>query len=556
MTNLSAAEDAGASISVRTALVIIAALVAVRLIGIMLTPLNLGPDEAQYWRWGQSFEWGYWSKPPLIGWVIGATTSLFGDAEWAVRFAAPLTHGFGAVMILLLGRAMFGARVGVAASLVYLLMPGVTLSSAIISTDGLLLPVWAAGLFMLWRLRTGDGGWLSALGLGAAIGVGFLAKYAMIYFLIGLGLVFLTDGPTRRALLSLKGMLALAVAAAIFAPHLAWNAANSFKTVSHTADNANWGAELLNPENAVKFLGDQMAVFGPVTYLALLAGFFAFARGPQAWWKADKERFLLAFILPPLLIILLQAVISRAHANWAATAYPAASVLVTAWLFRAKGSAWVWPVLAATIGLAALGIPGLGIGFRLVFGLVLAGLVLATGFGFRFRVSGLLWAAIAIHAFAGALFFTAAVAPPSVTEKLGLANAFKRTRGWEETTAVLAARASELNATAVVVDERENWHGLDYYGRDGFPVPIRTWRVEDGAKSYAEEFVLTGEDDGRALIASVRPGYRERMRADFGSFEPAGEVSIDLGGGKRRQFELFIASDYEPVPRGETGEEG
>lgn len=555
MTDPSAAPEAGTSISVRSALVIIVAIVAVRLLGIMLTPLNLGPDEAQYWRWGQSFEWGYWSKPPLIGWVIGATTSVFGDAEWAVRFAAPLTHGFGAAMILLLGRAMFGARVGVAAGLIYLLMPGVTLSSAIISTDGLLLPVWAAGLFMLWRLRTDEGGWWSALGLGAAMGVGLLAKYAMIYFLIGLGLVLLTDAPVRRALFGLKGFLALAVAAAIFAPHLAWNAANSFKTVSHTADNANWGADLLNPENALRFVSDQMAVFGPVTFLVLLAGLFAFGRGHRPWWKEDRERFLIAFILPPLIIILVQAVISRAHANWAATAYPAASVLITAWLFRARGSAWVWPVLAAIIGLAALGIPGLGIGFRLVFGLVLAGLVLAAGFGFRFRLSGLLWAAIAIHAFAGALFFTAAVAPPGVTEKLGLANAFKRTRGWEETTAALAAKARELDATAIVVDERENWHGLDYYGREDFPVPIRTWRVEDAAKSYAEEFVLTDRDDARALIASVRPGYRERMRADFESFEPVGELSIDLGGGKRRKFDLFLASKYKPVPRVGTGEE-
>jgi len=182
-----------------TTLLIIAAVVLIRLLGVILTPLNLGPDEAQYWRWGQSFDWGYWSKPPLIGWVIGATTSLFGDAEWAVRLAAPLTHGFGAVMLPLLGRAMFGIGVGTAAALIYLLMPGVTLSSAIISTDGLLLPLWAAGLFMLWRLRSGEGGLWSAAGLGAAIGVGFLAKYAMVYFLVGLGLLLLTDRPTRRA---------------------------------------------------------------------------------------------------------------------------------------------------------------------------------------------------------------------------------------------------------------------------------------------------------------------------------------------------------------------
>jgi 4-amino-4-deoxy-L-arabinose transferase-like glycosyltransferase len=535
-----------------TTLLIIAAVVVIRLLGVILTPLNLGPDEAQYWRWGQSFEWGYWSKPPLIGWVIGATTSLFGDAEWAVRLAAPLTHGFGAVMLLLLGRAMFGVGVGTAAALIYLLMPGITLSSAIISTDGLLLPLWAAGLFMLWRLRSGEGGLWSAAGLGAAIGVGFLAKYAMVYFLVGLGLVLLTDRPTRRALFSLNGLVALGLAAAIFAPHMAWNAANSFKTVSHTADNANWGAELLNPENALTFLVDQMGVFGPITFLVLLAGLFVFSRGESAWWRADTDRFLLAFILPPLIIILVQAVISRAHANWAATAYPAASVLVTAWLYRARGARWVWPALAAIIGVAALFIPGIGLSVRIVIALVLAGLILLAALGFRFRLSGLIWASIAIHAVAGSMFFVAAVSPPQVAESLGLANAFKRTRGWEETTEKLARRAVELDATAIVVDERENWHGLDYYGRKDFPVPIRSWRVGDGAKSYAEEFVLTGQNDSRALIASVRPAYRDRMTGDFGQFEPAGEdIVIDLGGGGVRRFEMFLASDYAPVLRSE-----
>jgi len=120
----------------------------------------------------------------------------------------------------------------------------------------------------------------------------------------------------------------------------------------------------------------------------------------------------------------------------------------------------------------------------------------------------------------------------------------------------LAPGAQRMLVLTIVVDERENWHGLDYYGREGFPVPVRTWRVEDGAKSYAEEFVLTAKNDSRALIASVRPAYRDRMTGDFAQFEPAGEdVVIDLGGGRVRRFEMFLASDYAPVPRSEQAEE-
>jgi len=49
------------------------------------SPLGLHGDEAQYWSWSQNLDWGYFSKPPLIAWIIAISTSLFGQAEWAIR---------------------------------------------------------------------------------------------------------------------------------------------------------------------------------------------------------------------------------------------------------------------------------------------------------------------------------------------------------------------------------------------------------------------------------------------------------------------------------------
>ena len=232
-----------------------------------ISPLNLYADEAQYWRWGETLEWGYYSKPPMIAWVIHAVTSVLGNAEWAVRLPAAFLHTAGAVFIYFLARDMYGHRVGMFSSLGYALMPAVILSSVVISTDGVLMPFWCAALWALWRLRNENGGWISAVGLGAAVGFGFLSKYAMLYFAIGTLLVLLLDQQSRRALISFKGLAALSIAAAIFAPHLLWNAANDFKTVSHTVDNANLGGDLINPENALTFLVDQLGVFGPISFL-------------------------------------------------------------------------------------------------------------------------------------------------------------------------------------------------------------------------------------------------------------------------------------------------
>ncbi|MEM8840085.1 MAG: glycosyltransferase family 39 protein, partial [Pseudomonadota bacterium] len=52
----------------RIALALIFGLLAVRLFLVVISPLELYADEAQYWRWGQTLAWGYYSKPPMVAW--------------------------------------------------------------------------------------------------------------------------------------------------------------------------------------------------------------------------------------------------------------------------------------------------------------------------------------------------------------------------------------------------------------------------------------------------------------------------------------------------------
>ena len=527
--------------------IVLVVLLLVRVIGVIATPLNLGPDEAQYWRWGQSFDWGYYSKPPMIAWVIGGVTSIFGDSEWAVRITSPFLHTIAAAFLFLLGRKMFSSQVGMFAALGYALMPGVILSSGIISTDGILLPFFSIALFALWNLREGAD-WRYAIVLGAAIGIGFLSKYAMLYFVIGVGLAVVIDAPTRKAVLTGRGLIALGIASAIFAPHMVWNANNGFQTVVHTADNANLGAELFNLENAIDFLANQMSVFGPVGFLTLLIGMFVL-RGQAGATQYQKERWLLCFILPVLIIIFVQSIVSRAHANWAATAYPAASVLVAAWLTRASANRAMWLAIAAITFAVAFAVPGVSIWVKVILGVALGAAILGSGYLANYKPVGLLWAALGIHAAIATLFTVVAVGPVSVSEQVGLANAFKRTRGWEETTEVLASAAEEIGATAILVDEREVWHGLDYYGREALPVPIYNWRRYGGIKSFADTGLLTDQTDDIVLVASIRKRFRPRIRGDFEQIQDIGYQTIQLGGGKERTFKLYRASGFQPQPR-------
>src|SRR4051794_24778983 len=41
-------------------------------------PLDLAPDEAHYWDWSRHLDWNYYSKGPLVAWIIGASCWLLG----------------------------------------------------------------------------------------------------------------------------------------------------------------------------------------------------------------------------------------------------------------------------------------------------------------------------------------------------------------------------------------------------------------------------------------------------------------------------------------------
>ena len=508
-----AANSSAADRFSQLAIVIIAGLLAVRIVLALFSPLELYADEAQYWRWGESLEWGYYSKPPMIAWMIHASSALLGDSEWAIRFLAPVFHAIASVFLFLLSRRMFGNLAGLFTTVTYHLMPGIILSSGVISTDGVLFPFWSLALYLFWRLREDDLGWGGTLLLGLAIGAGFLSKYAMLYFAIGVALTSLFDKPTRNTVLSAKGAAFIAMAATVFAPHLIWYAANEFQTVSHTVDNANLGGDLFNLEHFPEFVGDQMGVFGPVCFVALITGLIFLRPKPEladigdaAHAQGAKERWLACFILPVLIIIAIQAVLSRAHANWAATAYPAASVFIGGFLIRARG-------------------------WRAAY-----------------------WAGIGLQAMVGALAITLALGPPSWSAALGRDNDLKRVRGWEDLSQQLARDIERLQPTAILVDEREIWHGLDYYLRDQLDVPLIMWRYNPGPKSYSESIDLADLDSRRGLVASYRSHLRPRIQADFATWSPEGLVGIDLGHRSngcplRRELRLYVASDYQPLAR-------
>lgn len=473
-------------------------LLCFRLAALYWNGTDLFFDEAQYWAWSEEPAFGYYSKPPLIAWIIGAATAACGVGESCVRLPSPLLYTATALAVFWLGRRLYDVRIGVLSGLAFATLPGVSLSAGLISTDVPLLLSWALALVGFSALFETKKLW-PALLLGAAFGAGLNSKYAMVWF-IACAAIYLLMTPERRGLLKdYRLYVALGLGLLLIAPNVAWNYAHSFATISHTADNANWGGSLLNPDKALEFFGAQFGVFGPI----LFATFLVIVWHARREHLADPDRMLLAFSLPLIAIILVQAFLSRAHANWAAPAYVAATVLVIATMVR--GEAWGW--LKASFALH------IGVLLLIAFGTTTAG----------------------------------RLALPLKPDP------FARTLGWhdvaEATRAELAkAAAAGRPFSAVLTDDRALTAELLYYMR-GEPTPVLAWRPGPPHDHFELTRPFTAQTPSPVLLVRMDPSPGPVVEA-FASAPMIADRQLPAGENARRRVTFYSLSGLKPGYKG------
>lgn len=465
-----------------------AAIGALRLVALAANGTDLYMDEAQYWAWSRELAAGYFSKPPLIAWIIHGATAVCGDSEACIRLPAVLLHLVTATLVYVLAARLYTDEIALWAGLGYALLPAVSLSSGIISTDVPLLASWALALVAFAGLMarpTLPGALLLAL----ALGLGLNAKYAMAYFFVCAAVYFVV-APEHRARLKAPHLwIAFAGGLALIAPNIVWNIANGFVTFAHTADNAAWSGIPFHPDKAAEFLLAQFGVFGPILFGALLVIAWRAAKRPADVASADK--LLLAFSIPILVIVTTQGLISRAHANWAAPAYVAAIVLVTAVMIRDRA----WTLLRASFAIHAA---------------VAVLLALATWQAGRFALPG-------------------------------IGDPFARTLGNRELVAAVRdeleqAERNGVPYAAVLTSNREIAAALAFYGRD-LPVPALSWRGDHAPRNYFE-MTRPYAAPWPSPVLLVTPHPAAGVADRFGSVTSLGERHVAAGRHATRPIHL------------------
>jgi 4-amino-4-deoxy-L-arabinose transferase-like glycosyltransferase len=469
----------------RLALWAVFAVTVARLIWLAAGHADLYPDEAQYWLWSLHPAFGYYSKPPLVAWLIAATTALFGEDELAIRLAAPLLHFGASLVIFAIARRLYDARVAMWSAIAYATLPGVSASAALISTDAPLLFCWAVALYAFIRAREPGGArwWIA---VGVATGLGLLAKYAMAYWLLSALLFLLLFRDERRHVPRFLG--ATAIALALYAPNLIWNALNGFVSYRHTRDNAHLGGTLLHPTHFLEFLGSQFGVFGPIFFAVLIL----VALTGQRSLRDRRAAMLACFALPTLAMMLVVSFLSRAQPNWSAPTFVSAIVLVVVWLLK-RGRA------------------------------------------------ALVAASVALHLLIAVAIFGAHDAAAALRVDLPAKwDLLHRLRGWSALGRTVSQMLVRHPGTVLLSDDREDMAVLMYYVRP-HPFDALKWNGEGGIH---DEFDLTAQPSryvGRDfLLVTHTPDNVERIFSRFDKVDrPPNDIIIPLDRETARRYEVY-----------------
>jgi Dolichyl-phosphate-mannose-protein mannosyltransferase len=335
--------SAGRSVRLRwLAILIILAVTAWRVAYLFfLCPYDLAPDEGHYWDWSRNLDWSYYSKGPLIAWIIRAGCELFGDIAVAtqgtlmpaVRLPAVFCGSAMLAGLYVLSYQSFRSdRLALGTVLGALSLPAFTACSVVMTIDAPFLCCWMWALvFGRWAMIDGKRwAWPVA---GLLIAAGILAKYTMGLWLFSAGL-FLLFTPTHRGLLARPGFWVMVFVAGLSAiPILLWNSQHDWVTFRHVAVQAGVAESKSNPgvrwDGPSKYIGGQLVVLLGYWFVCWAGALVRFWPRPAV---PAGVRYLWWMSVPTFLVFAASSLRAPGQLNWPVAAYLSGAVLVGAWL--------------------------------------------------------------------------------------------------------------------------------------------------------------------------------------------------------------------------------
>lgn len=274
--------------------------------------VELHYDEAQYWEWSQQLDWSYYSKGPLVAWLIASSEALFGHGEWQLRLPAWLAHGAFLFVVFRFALDVWRDRIAAWwAVILTLLTPIYFTLSLVMTTDIWLFLCWTLGLWASYRALIFEQprAWY---GVGAAVGVGALTKLSIGLLPAAVGIAVLLHPRWRSHLKSPHLWGSLAVMALIMSPVIVWNAGHHWVMLRH--ERGHIGQTDWSVLRALTFIVEQIMALSPLVALVAIS----------VLWRVPSEpghRLLWGLSLGWIAFFIFKAFGAKVQVNWPAATY-------------------------------------------------------------------------------------------------------------------------------------------------------------------------------------------------------------------------------------------
>lgn len=265
-------------------------------------------DELQFLSDARHLDWGFVSYPPMTPFLEHVLLSIFGLSLVGLRLFSVIAQTLVILISALIARDLGGGRFAqVTTALAVALSPLPIFEATEFQYTSFAFLWWVLVCWFTIRLlQTENPRWW--LAIGAALGLGLLTKYAIVFYIAGI-LVGMAFSPARKYFASKWFWSGVAVALLIFLPNLIWLIQHHFISYTflqhiHARDVAEGRAE--------GFLRDQFRVCANVFATPVwLIGLYSFLR--------QRRLRMAAFMyLVPLLVFW----VNQGRFYYVAEAYP------------------------------------------------------------------------------------------------------------------------------------------------------------------------------------------------------------------------------------------
>ncbi|HKD82661.1 MAG TPA: glycosyltransferase family 39 protein [Candidatus Angelobacter sp.] len=250
---------------------IVAYIAVAKLLFHLLTATRYGifRDEMYYYACSEHMAWGYVDQPPLVALVIWITRHILGSSVFALRLPAALA---GAALVWLAGklaRELGGGRFSQAlAALAVFMVPIYMILDHWITMNAFEPLIWMGCLWCVVR-AINSGNEKYWFWFGVLAGIGFEAKYSIVFFLGGV-LVGVVATPERRILKSKWLWLGALAAFLIFLPNFIWLVRHNFPFIELMHNIRMTSRDVVR--GPVAFVLDQGQIMNPILFPLWLAG--------------------------------------------------------------------------------------------------------------------------------------------------------------------------------------------------------------------------------------------------------------------------------------------